>query len=178
MSIHNDVQCAILFISQDKWSLCERFAMLATCLSPIIVELECCTMLCPCDSIVSCSGGCLPGQQLSHAALQALLLQEPGLKAQLVATLPAGVQLASNATAADAVPAQAQGPSSEAGDEVIDKRGASMLLGCALPCISLPSLMFPPAKSTSACCALSYHVGTLARASKLWLASAVLYIHS
>ena len=81
-----------------------------------------------------------------HAALQALLLQEPGLKAQLVAMLPAGMQLASNATAAGAMPAQAQGPSSEAGDEIIDKRGASMLLGCALLCISLPLLMFPPSK--------------------------------
>ena len=74
-----------------------------------------------------------------HAALQALLLQEPGLKAQLAAALPAGVQLASNATAAGAMPAQAQGPSSEARDDIVDKRGASMLLGCVSP-----NAFFPP----------------------------------
>ena len=113
-----------------------------------------------------------------HAVLQALLLQEPGLKSQLMAALPAGVQLASTATAAGAMPAQAQGPSSEAGDDVIDKRGASMLLGCFSPNILFHSLMLNPPRITSTCCALSHRVCSLARAAKLWLASAVLYIHS
>ena len=100
---------------------------------------------------MSCSGEYLPGQRLSHAALQALLLQDPGLKAQLVAALPAGLQLASNATAAGAVPAQALGPSSEAGDEIIDKRGASMLLGCVFPTtiFDSPTALFFPEDYTN-----------------------------
>jgi hypothetical protein len=61
------------------------------------------------------------------ACSQALLTQDPGLTRQLTAALPAGVQLAVNAT--QAAGAQVQGPDAELSDEAIEKRSASMLLG-------------------------------------------------
>ena len=61
------------------------------------------------------------------ACAQALLTQDPGLTRQLTAALPAGIQLASNAT--QAAGAHVQDPDAELSDETIEKRSASMLLG-------------------------------------------------
>ncbi len=58
--------------------------------------------------------------------VQALLTQDPGLTRQLTAALPAGAQLANNAS--QAIGTHVQGPVADLSDEMIEKRSASMLL--------------------------------------------------